>query len=494
MLLPPILWLSWHDDRAWLAAGVGSVGMWVVIALLVLLAGWRVRRAARRGDARSLRRAIDLIGLARAAVTGVLVFGLTFGGWRELVLQLLPPTRPDTPGVLAMLLALSPQIIAWLGLWAAAYPAVRAMREMHTLDLLMSDRPVMAMPSVIRYVLQQARPSLGMSLLPLLLVVAVQDLVQAVGVPQSEFWGLPLSAAIVFLVGPWLMVKLLPTAPLPPGPSRDVLQDLADRCGVSRVPVLLWQTDHTIANAAVLGLVPGLRTVLLTDLLLATMPLEQVRAVLAHEFGHIRRRHILWYGIFVITLMALLSGPLSKPVITLEQQGLGGEILSIVFGTVVIIGGILLLMRRFEREADVFAATAIVDPAMPLADESLDAPPVLHGATLDGKTFARALGNVAELNGLSRTRPTSWLRRIGHQLVHATHGTIESRQHIILHYAETPLAARRFLLANTAIRVTLLLTLLLSIGWIVLDESSQRPITASHSVVIPVFLHPPSQH
>ena len=51
--------------------------------------------------------------------------------------------------------------------------------------------------------------------------------------------------------------------------------------------ILLWHTENNMGNAAVVGLVPRLRYILLSDLLLETMDDRQIEAVFAHEIGHI---------------------------------------------------------------------------------------------------------------------------------------------------------------------------------------------------------------
>jgi Zn-dependent protease with chaperone function len=65
----------------------------------------------------------------------------------------------------------------------------------------------------------------------------------------------------------------------------------AQRVGVREI--LVWHTDGQIANAAVAGVLRGLRYVFLSDGLLARLSPAEVEAVLRHELGHITRRHML---------------------------------------------------------------------------------------------------------------------------------------------------------------------------------------------------------
>ena len=63
-----------------------------------------------------------------------------------------------------------------------------------------------------------------------------------------------------------------------------------------------------MANAAIVGFLPGHRTVLFSDSLLAGLPPRELAAVFAHEIGHARRHHVLVFGAW--TLVFFLAGDL----------------------------------------------------------------------------------------------------------------------------------------------------------------------------------------
>ena len=73
---------------------------------------------------------------------------------------------------------------------------------------------------------------------------------------------------------------------------------LCRRVGMRYRDILLWRTQNNMGNAAVMGLVPQVRYILLSDLLLETMTESQIEAVFAHELGHIVHRHMAWYIVF----------------------------------------------------------------------------------------------------------------------------------------------------------------------------------------------------
>ena len=67
--------------------------------------------------------------------------------------------------------------------------------------------------------------------------------------------------------------------------------------------ILVWRTHSNMGNAAVMGILPHMRYVLLSDLLLETMTDEQIEAVFAHEMGHVVHRHMAWFVLFFVTVM-----------------------------------------------------------------------------------------------------------------------------------------------------------------------------------------------
>ena len=104
-------------------------------------------------------------------------------------------------------------------------------------------------------------------------------------------------------------------------------------------------------NAAVVGLVGVCRYVLLTDTLVRVLPDEQSEAVMAHEIGHVRLRHMPWLFGVIVSLVLLVEAILS-PLGTINEFG-GLVHLGILLG--VVWGGLGWVSRRFEQQADTFA-------------------------------------------------------------------------------------------------------------------------------------------
>jgi STE24 endopeptidase len=151
-------------------------------------------------------------------------------------------------------------------------------------------------PPLMSFLWQNARHHLALAVLPALAVIGWQETVVLVwpGASRGGFWVyLPTLAGMLILL-PLALRYVWRTSPLPAGPLRERLTAIcrAQRVGVREI--LVWHTDFQVANAAVAGVVRGMRYVFLTDGLLARLSPAEVEAVLRHELGHIAGRHMLW--------------------------------------------------------------------------------------------------------------------------------------------------------------------------------------------------------
>lgn len=113
-------------------------------------------------------------------------------------------------------------------------------------------------------------------------------------------WWLPASGVAV--AGASALVLLAPVTldrlfnrfrPLPPGPIREDVLELARRAGVEvgEVYVVDASSRTSAANAYVSGLGPS-RRVVLFDTLLRDFTREEIRLVVAHELAHVRHRDV----------------------------------------------------------------------------------------------------------------------------------------------------------------------------------------------------------
>jgi Zn-dependent protease with chaperone function len=216
----------------------------------------------------------------------------------------------DNAVLLRDLLILAPVWAPLLFSWAAFYEVERAVCGPAD-SSTPKEQQAVPQPGRTAFVALRARHYLGLGLLPILLLLAFQDVATWLKPTwqESEFgWTLYLiPLLVVSLLFPQLLSRIWKTRPLPAGQLRDRLEQLTRRMRVRTRWFRIWETDGQLLNAAVTGLLPPLRCVLLTDGLMALLRDEEVEAVIAHELGHVRRRH-LWLRMLLLALPVWVMG------------------------------------------------------------------------------------------------------------------------------------------------------------------------------------------
>jgi STE24 endopeptidase len=490
VLLPTVLWLLWADvahARQPAEPSPARVALFLgVLLLLVTIAAWAALVSARRRDREKEAGEMGLlpliVRLAVPASLGWFTVGLFLLGWGEAASAVtgvsgIPELR--TPG---LFLATLPAYGTWALLLAAEYPLVRRRRESRLLVDLDQGRPIYPPPPMGSYWLTTLRQRLLFALVPLLLLMLVRDTavlaLWAANVQPStrtEIWLFVLGALFVIAVSPELVRRLLPTFALPQGPLRERLEALCERTGLPMRDILVWNTDGTMVNAAVVGFLPRLRYVLLSDVLLDAMTPVQVEAVFAHEIGHVKHRHLLWYFIFLAGMTLFFAGPVEAAWQAMEGRfpvmlslrepaeyviGLGS------LGLILVMFG--LLSRCFERQADVFAARTMQAQVMSAARSMVtgDAPqqPALAGPVgpAGAEVFGSSLRQAARINQLPIDRrpaqvgPLAPLWWLVDQMAHFLHGTVNSRIEYLNDLARRPSQTYRFDVSITAVKAAVL--------------------------------------
>jgi STE24 endopeptidase len=423
-LLPPVRGVRPSMAQPWgTLIFIGGYGL--LVAMAALLAEVVARRS--QGHGRLLQRFHRLLYLARWLIPLWLVWGV-FGatGWKHSVIaaaeRLWPAVAGDPPlYVLPFLLGVLPALLAWVGLWWAAYPAERLWRERGLLEQFERDLPVRRPPGRGRLVMNNLRQQLLFVLAPILLVLAIHDMLALLTGPlhlprwQDDLLMLP-AAAAVYLLAPELLRRILGARPMEDSELRRRLEEICRRVGLRYRDILVWHTDYSVGNAAVMGLVPRWRYILMSDLLLQSMHPKHVEAVFAHELGHIVHHHMRWFLVFFIILALIAAGPAStiehvlgidqwavhKPNAWLPQLS-NQNLLEVAAAVVTLVVTFLLfgfVSRRVERQADVFAAR-MMQSDWSVAEAGREAAP---GGSYVGEQgaglFAMALHRVAAINNL----------------------------------------------------------------------------------------------
>jgi Zn-dependent protease with chaperone function len=470
---------------------------------------------------RSLRRFSKVMLVARLLVPawfGIGLFLLGWGAWVNTVFRAASRVVPLLAAVQvpALLVGTFPAFVAWMGLWWSQYPADHSLRQHNLLDQLEAGEPVYAPPTFREYFAGNLRLQVLFTVAPVIAILLVRDVfalaVRPVAAPGSELAGtiefavMAGSTALVFLFAPELLRRVLHTQPLPDSPLRRRLEDMCRRVGMRYRDILLWHTQNNMGNAAVMGILPPVRYILLSDLLLERMDDEQIEAVFAHEVGHVVHRHMAWYVvvimIFTLGLVSLEQVARRVSSVSVALERMPQDLLD-VLSVVAPLGGFLVFFgfvsRRFERQADVYAArtmeeskrvqksevrdqeeAAVASPPSPEpASPSTEHPGVLpatahtpdpaptlaptpqsplapsHVGPYGATVFASALHRVAVMNNIPvvpRRRPRRGVfRRMGHSLDMSFdtirnwfHGSVPHRMDYLRGLSTDPSLTHRF--------------------------------------------------
>ena len=137
---------------------------------------------------------------------------------------------------------------------------------------------------------------------------------------------------------------------------------------------LLKLGEARVANAMVSGLLPWYRCIYVTDRMLETFTPEEIRTILAHEVGHVKKMHLWWYLALGFAGMLVMgqARDLLATLLNMPNSMLPGNLALLLWLGL----GFPFFSRVFERQADRYAVAL----------------------TGDAKTFARALEKLATVN------------------------------------------------------------------------------------------------
>jgi len=478
----------------------GAIFLGFHLVMIAVLAVWS-RRVARLAHFNHIQRRVrtfhSVIYASRILIPVWLAVGIFVLGWREQVFWLLGQTPLgrlpiDFPG---LLLGCLPSFIAWMALWWAQFPADRALREQNILIQLDQSLPLQPPPSFRTYFFVNLRLQLLLTIAPALLLLVLHDALSLILPPIFHHFGalanqqdlieamITLPSFLIFLVfSPEVLRRALHTESMPDCPLRRKLKKIARQHRVGFRDVLLWKTESQMGNAAVMGFVPRFRYVLLSDLLLETMPDEQIEAIFAHELGHVVHRHLYWLVAAMAAMFLAAAGPgqmIADALQPLESYAWLGDSLQTALMLGAAIGLFALVFgfvsRKFERQADVFAARTIqtsIDASAEPARGNPDvvqaglantavlgepaialAPPGSHVGRQGAAIFCSALERVAVVNNIP-IAARSWC-----------HGSIAKRMRFLEYLARDARRTTQFDRFMSRFFVVLIVGLCVFAGW-----------------------------
>ncbi len=159
----------------------------------------------------------------------------------------------------------------------------------------------------------------------------------------------------------------------------DELKGFLREKGFKYRSVLKWPIfEGHMLTAGIMGIIPRYRYILVTESLMEILSTQELKGVLAHEMGHAKYRHMLFYMIFFLGYLILMIGVFDSQLyqlisVYILQKIPGGnssENLSYLFLSLPILITMVLyfryvmgyFMRHFERQADLYSAVAMGSP------------------------------------------------------------------------------------------------------------------------------------
>lgn len=350
-----------------------------LIAFLALLA---LFVAATRAAFRTLSRKIDLLGSSglhgrfdqlfnRQAIMAIVLFSINIYVLNLKHFAMAIPVLSASPALTAFLfIAL---FVAYLAIiWAIAHRPYQRLfgtnvsRRSYVLSNIWFHFPV---------------------ILPWLLISAGVDIInllpfdtprRLLAKPEGQLVFFSCFLAALIIVAPSLIKFFWQCRPLPPGPKRKLIEAMCEKAKLGYNNILRWPIfQGRLLTAGVMGLVKRFRYILVTEGLLQILDDDEINAVMAHEIGHVKKKHlilyvvfflgfiVLSYAVFDLILYAIMYGNLAFPI----MRGQGGELstLTSILFTMAMAATLLVyfryvfgyFMRNCERQADLHAFTLL---------------------------------------------------------------------------------------------------------------------------------------
>ncbi len=230
-------------------------------------------------------------------------------------------------------------------------------------------------------------------LLPWLLLSGFADLIKALPfewparfleTTEGEVTYFLVFLLFVAVVGPALIQKFWQCKPIETGEHRNRIEDLCRKADLDYADILYWPIfGGRMITAGVMGLIKKFRYILVTPSLLRLLEPAEIDAVIAHEIGHVKKKHLVFYLLFFVGYMLLsyltfdmiLFGIIYAEPVYWFINKTGFEqttVVSTLFSLVIIIVFIIyfrfifgFFMRNFERQADIYVYT-LFESAKPL--------------------------------------------------------------------------------------------------------------------------------
>ncbi|MBX9655572.1 M48 family metalloprotease [bacterium] len=260
----------------------------------------------------------------------------------------------------------------------------------------------------------QLRTEHGPWMLIALVVLTIHDVIDWFNFAETNQAMLAVASmgamiVISLIVLPLAIRMALPLRSMPRGNVRDELEAWATHEKIRFSDILIWRTRHSLANAAVTGILPQLRYIFISETILHQLSPLEVIGVFGHEVGHVRHRHLLKFFVFVLTslvMLILVGAGIERWMV--QQWRLNESLFLIPLYLWLAVPYFYFTLgyfsRRFERQADIAGCRAtasfVPDPASSMLDESSVAESITIRMREGTLLFLGAMRKVTLINGM----------------------------------------------------------------------------------------------
>lgn len=196
---------------------------------------------------------------------------------------------------------------------------------------------------------------------------------------QMIFFAVFLSVLVIFM--PLFIQKLWGCEPFEQSEKVRALKAFLTEMGFKYRGLLRWPIfEGRMLTAGIMGIVPRFRYILVTDSLLEILTTQELKAVMAHETGHAKYHHLLFYIFFFIGYMVLSFGIFdilfsliaTNPLFLRLLHGDNPQSINLFYFslaiplllTIIVYFRFIMgfFMRNFERQADLYSAVVMGSP------------------------------------------------------------------------------------------------------------------------------------
>ena len=166
------------------------------------------------------------------------------------------------------------------------------------------------------------------------------------------------SVLILFIAAPPILIHSWGAKSLESSEAKTLIIEELKQNKVPVRSIRLWPEEvlpHS--TAGVIGIIPGFRYLMISRKLMEFLNKDELKSVVAHEAGHLRKKHLLFFAIAMLGFMVLAQIILTGLTLSFPQSPIIQESYLILplwlMGLLIFIRfGFGFLSRNFERQAD----------------------------------------------------------------------------------------------------------------------------------------------